>query len=129
MSGHEIIDIVFSGYLMVIFGQALDSEGICMAKQETRSRVLISKRLSMVILSVVKYSQGEVLSLSFLSRQWMVQLEEKVRVKKSTENSICQWKNMVCLDQIKVMMEAMINTRMNKFLHSYILLFKVGGSL
>lgn len=59
----------------------------------------------------------------------MVQLVEKVRVKKSTENSICQWKNMVCLDQIKVMMEAMINTRMNKFLHSYILLFKVGGSL
>ena len=36
---------------------------------------------------------------------------------------------MGCLDQIKVMMEAMINTRMNKFLHSYILLFKVGGSL
>ena len=67
---------------MVIFGQALDSEGICMAKQEARRRVLISKRLPMVILSVVKYSQDEVLSLSFLSRQWMVQLEEKVRVKK-----------------------------------------------
>ena len=53
-----------------------------MAEQEARSRVLISKRLPMVILSVVKYSQDEVLSLSFLSRQWMVQLEEKVRVKK-----------------------------------------------
>lgn len=129
MSGHEIIEIVFSGHSIVIFGQALDSEGICMATQEAKSSVLISKRLSMVILSVVKDSQSEVLFLSFSSRQWMVQLVEKVRVKKSTENSICQWKNMVCLDQIKVMMEAMINTRMNKFLHSYILLFKVGGSL
>ena len=129
MSGHEIIEIVFSGHSIVIFGQALDSEGICMATQEAKSSVLISKRLSMVILSVVKDSQSEVLFLSFSSRQWMMQLVEKVRVKKSTENSICQWKNMVCLDQIKVMMEAMINTRMNKFLHSYILLFKVGGSL
>ena len=129
MSGHEIIEIVFSDHSIVIFGQALDSEGICMATQEAKSSVLISKRLSMVILSVVKDSQSEVLFLSFSSRQWMVQLVEKVRVKKSTENSICQWKNMVCLDQIKVMMEAMINTRMNKFLHSYILLFKVGGSL
>ena len=129
MSGHEIIEIVFSGHSIVIFGQALDSEGICMATQEAKSSVLISKRLSMVILSVVKDSQSEVLFLSFSSRQWMVQLVEKVRVKKSTENSICQWKNMVCLDQIKVMMEAMINTRMNKFLHSYISLFKVGGSL
>ena len=129
MIGHNIIDIVFSGHSMAIFGQALDSEGICMATQEARSSVLISKRLSMVILSVVKDSQSEVLFLSFSSRQWMVQLVEKVRVKKSTENSICQWKIMVCLDQIKVMMEAMINARMNKFLHSYILLFKVGGSL
>lgn len=36
---------------------------------------------------------------------------------------------MVRLDQIKVMMEAMVNTRMNEFLYSYISLFKVGGSL
>lgn len=34
---------------------------------------------------------------------------------------------MVCLDQIKVMMKAMVNMRMNEFLYSYILLFKVGA--
>lgn len=83
----------------------------------------------MVILSAVKDSQSEVLLILFLKQEWMVQLVEKVRSKKIHRNSICQWKNMVCLDQIKVMMEAMINTRMNKFLHSYILLLKVGGSL